>query len=191
MSEVLQIFRDAWYSVFNSPSAPSWQQFSALYSLHIPSVPMTPIKVSGQALYDTVLHAKASSPGFDGWTIDQLKLLPRPAWEFRAAVDNLMIQTATAPTAYVHVPVAMLRKNSDDPLSHRGIGVHSLLFRLTLKSLWPQLVEWLVQVCHSSQTGGFPKRDFRQSAWFVQLEIEYHNLLEQSLSGVLLDYDLF
>ena len=148
---------------------------------------MLKIVLTGDMLFAAIQKSKPSSPGFDGWRNEDLKRLPKVAWDLRARIDNLSLSTSSPPVSYLHIPVAMLRKKGDDPLNHRGIGVYSQLYRNFLRALWPTLVEWLLQIVDDSQTGGIPGRDLREAAWRIQLKVEIANMLEEHLSGILLD----
>ena len=85
----------------------------------------------------------STSVGFDGWTRDAPKALPRRAREDRAKVENLAKAEGELPEAHFHVMNPMLPKGQAlKPEHHRGITIFGMVHGVVYAALWQTLKLW-------------------------------------------------
>ena len=105
---------------------------------------------------------KQTSPGLDGWGVNEVKLLPRESWRQLLDLPKIDLNCLKSSSSVLFRRVPIL-KTSESPgqESFRPIDVYSVIVRYIFTSVCSLIQEWLAYVVHPSQfasIGGPEKR---------------------------------
>jgi ribonuclease HI len=192
-----ELFIKDWHHVYNRKEGedpPDWEQFLQLYHDYMPKLG----HIDASPFTAEELHAQAkrfpnkSAKGLDGWYPRELRLLPRPAWEDRAVVEELFRTKGQYPSVYLEVPLTMLRKAEGlTPKQHRGISVFVASYRLSSGVWWQRILPALLQWIHPSAFGGLPGKECLEAAWEAQMDMEEAFLNDEENTEINTDYEKF
>ena len=112
-------------------------------ALHFSDLPGMP-PLTGDLLWDVVRHIpRAKAQGLDAWSPDDLKALPREAYEDLARVLVAVEEEGVWPDELTGAIVTVLPKKSDhSPLAQRPISLLPMVYRLWAAALGAILKEW-------------------------------------------------
>ena len=182
-----------WMKIFNmhQENPPDWEEFKRLYGhFELGSKCIECDPPTAEALHNRAKGAKEEvSAGLDGWKTYELRHLPREAWEIRAQILKLFMETESYPDAYYQVATPCIPKKDQGnaPLDHRMLAFFSALYRIESGAWYDQLLPWLTRVLHPSVIGALPGREAAEIAWDAQAFLEHAML--HGLEGALSTYD--
>ena len=111
--------------------------------------------LSGHLLWDIVRHIpRAKAQGLDAWSPDDLKALPREAYDDLALVLGCIEEEGRWPDGLTGAIVALLpKKNDHSPLAQRPISLLPMVYRLWAAARGAILKEWFTREGHPSAWG--------------------------------------
>ena len=138
-----------WGRLWKPP--PRHQEPQALPFADLPGMP----PLTGALLWDVVGHTpRAKAQGLDAWSPDDLKALPREAFNDLAAVLAQVEAEGKWPAGLSGAIVALLPKKDDHgPLAQRPISFFPMVYRLWAAARGAVLKEWFVREGHASAWG--------------------------------------
>ena len=187
-------FLKAWEKVYrvHPENANIWDNFHRDYGKYIPRADFQDFRYEADDFIMQLNNMKSTSAGFDGWTRDALKALPRCAWVDRARIENLAKDKGILPEAYLHVMNPMLPKGQAlRPEHHRAITIFSMVHRVVYGALWQKLKLWQELWIGETQHGGRVGGEYLADAWDRQANIEAAQAEGTDLVGAFLDYEKF
>ena len=139
------------------------------WSPFLPHHPMT-IKLEGVDIHKQCKRQKMSCPGPDGWSLEELRLLPLVAWEHLLKVmkDPSNDMSATMMAIYKRIPLEKPGQDIPTADSVRPIDIYSMILRIVTASQITCLKPWLARVVHKTQYsthGGALRAVTRLSVW--------------------------
>ena len=122
------------------------------YGAYIPCS-LCDLPLSPNHLFLTVKHAKASSPGLDGWSLRELKQLPLEAWE------SLIPILRSGPRVFADTFLGLVRRlpleKADVPFPSPGdirpIDIFSQITRCVASAQMNLLIAWKRDIVHPCQ----------------------------------------
>ena len=135
-----------------------WLQVEDLFIAFLPNVPCNQVP-DGNLLHATIKRMKQGVAGVDGWTVREIKLLPKQAWE---TITRLFRRWFTNPygpptaTPVMRKRRTPIQKRPDAPglpdvSAVRPIDVHSTIARAYSTCLAAQVKPWLKSITHPTQ----------------------------------------
>ena len=127
-----------------------------------PGAPGPPVRrsardapLTGALLWDVVRHIfRAKAQGLDAWSPDDLKALPREAFDCLAAVLTQVEAEGKWPAGLSGAIVALLPKKDDHgQLAQRPISLLPMVYKLWAAARGAILKEWFVREGHASAWG--------------------------------------
>ena len=122
------------------------------YSIFVPNQPVS-LAVTLQQLMKNIKRARSSSPGLDGWSLHELRQLPKQAIEDVLKLwhdDKLHCGTSTI-NMYRRVPVQKGDETLATPDQFRPIDVFPLIVRIISTTATESLQGWKRLVLHPGQ----------------------------------------
>ena len=113
------------------------------------------IQITGPQLIRANNKMKGKAPGPDGWTPEQLALLPAQWWEAVARCWNCCIASGQFPRQWRRATIALLHKRKDET---RPIALCSVIWRAGARSIAASLRKWCETWCHHGALGAAPGR---------------------------------
>ena len=132
---------------------------------------------------------KPSSPGIDGWKVEELQILGMISLDKLAMLYQTIERAAKWPANLLEVPVTTLKKGKGDtPLQVRPISLTSHIYRMWAEIPWVHLQPWHLQWVPKELHGGIANRQTLDSYFAVALDIEQSSYTNHPLYGILYDY---
>ena len=151
------------------PLPPS-QEPQALPFDGLPGMP----PLTGALLWDVVRHIpRANAQGLDAWSPDDLKALPREAYDDLAAVLAQVEAEGKWPEGLSGAIVALLPKKGDHgPLAQRPISLLPMVYKLWAAARGAILKEWFIREGHASAWGQGKGKGADTAAWMAAAQAE-------------------
>ena len=167
-NDVAQEAAEQWGKLWKPPAAD--QEPRALPFGDLPGMP----PLSGELLWDIVRHIpRAKAQGLDAWAPDDLKALPREAYDDLAAVLTIVEAEGTWPEGLSGAIVALLPKKGDHgPLAQRPISLLPMVYRLWAAARGAILKDWFVREGHASAWGQGKGKGADTAAWMAAAQAE-------------------
>jgi hypothetical protein len=138
---------------------------------------------------EVIAQMKPSSPGIDGWKVEELQILGMISLDKLAMLYQTIERAAKWPANLLEVPVTTLKKGKGDtPLQVRPISLTSHIYRMWAKIRWVHLQPWHLQWVPKELHGGIANRQTLDSYFAVALDIEQSSYTNHPLYGILYDY---
>ena len=152
-----QMFRaleEYWAEIESWPTDTSEHDASCVledvFSLFVPHVPFT-FNLHPKLLHRQIRLARDSSPGPDGWSREELKMLPEQAWcDLLRVLGTFDKIGATTVGLFRRVPISKV-EGVPAPSEVRPIDVFSMVLRVISSAVTRGIRPWVVQVTHPSQ----------------------------------------
>ena len=99
--QIHNMFLEAWKKVYrkHSDNISIWETFSREYGKYIPKAQFKDEDYVAEDFIQQLDRMNSTSAGFDGWTRDALRSLPKQAWEDRAKIENMAKKLGVLPDA--------------------------------------------------------------------------------------------
>ena len=142
----------------------------ALLFADLPGMP----PLTGALLWDVVKHIlRAKDQGLDAWSPDDIKALPREAFDDLAAVLTQVEAEGEWPAGLSGAIVTLLPKKDDHgPLAQRPISFLPMVYRLWAAARGAILKEWFVREGHASAWGQGKGKGADTAAWMAAAQAE-------------------
>ena len=156
LNAMLAGLREYWNSIGSWPSENSQAEAAEMleenYSLFLPHVPHH-FTLSAATIHDTIKRMNRSSPGLDGWHLDELQLLPKSGWESHPPILEREPHSFETSSLSLYKRVAIEKSNTSIPPPNmiRPIDVYSVVLRAYTSAQAAMLRSWLKKVVHPCQ----------------------------------------
>ena len=130
--------------------------------------------LTGALLWDVVRHIpRAKAQGLDAWSPDDLKALPKDAFDDLAAVLAQVEAEGKWPAGLSGAIVTLLPKKEDHgPLAQRPISLLPMVYKLWAAARRAILKEWFVREGHASAWGQGEGKVADTAAWMAAAQAE-------------------
>ena len=145
-----------WSSIESWPSEDSkmlaYELLDDKYSMFLP-VRECHCELDVNLVVYRVKHLSLSSPGLDGWSVHELKALPRQAWEHLVSLWKHAFPgfRHTFFALVKRIPIAKVADSVPTPDQIRPIDVYSLIVRVMSSATVDGIRGWLRSVLHPNQ----------------------------------------
>ena len=141
-ARVAELFINCWsklYTVYRQGAPkPDFDAFVGAYGDHIPRKPWAWRPPTAQELEAYCAKMGSTAPGLDGWEAQELRRLPRGAWEaYRRLLVTATKDVRRWPAAFYHIDEPFLRKGEGRTVQeHRGLFISAVPHRIAIGAEW-------------------------------------------------------
>ena len=130
--------------------------------------------LTGDILWDVVKHIpRAKTQGLDAWSLDDLKALPREAFDDLAEILAQVEAESKWPEKLSGAIVALLPKKDDHgPLAQRSISLLPMVYKLWAAARGAILKDWFAKQRHASAWGQDKSKGADTAAWMAAAQAE-------------------
>ena len=161
------------------PAKPLALSLSTGVTTSHPNVPYH-FTLSAATLHDTIKRMNRSSPGPDGWHLDELQMLPKSAWESLLPIleREPHSESSSSLSLYKRVPIEKSNTSIPPPNMIRPIDVYSVVLRAYTSAQAAMLRSWLKQVVHPCQYASSYGAQVAPAKINIYAEMTLHRLKE-------------
>ena len=145
--ELHQMMLDAWSPIFNcyvDTTPPCYDEFCRQFPdallpnrQYHDANPFEVPDITAAMIAEVIAQMKPSSPGIDGWKVEELQILGMVSLDKLAILYQIIERAAKWPAHLLDVPVTALKKGKGDtPLQVRPISLTSHIYRMWAKIRW-------------------------------------------------------
>ena len=191
---VAEVALEAWAGVWGRTGPPhdptaihaarEWLSRPGLEQLS--SAPLPPL--TGDALRKAACSQKGRGCGLDHWTREEVRALPKEAYQALAEVYRLVEdEGAFPPEGRGTIEVLLSKGKGDAALLQRNLGLLPRLYRIWVAARQPEVRQWSRESGHDWSWGSGSGRGSPDAAWQAAFQAETALARGRSYGGVLYD----
>ena len=189
-TEVVKRVQDAWQVYFNKKQEPLDEEWLEKQKQLVSNYPVQLPLLSAETLSDTIKQKSAStSPGPDGWHMEELQALPLSSLEGLAYVLRRAEAQGRLPQAATDAWMALIPKGVEPspPIGVRPITILSTVYRVYASTRAAQLQQWAQLAYHEWQYAFIKGRSARKQLSKLGLALDEAVANNQPALAVSLD----